>query len=127
MSEMAPIESHRFTCSASGCSRSPLPVFFLYSLKAASRIELKSKDEVLDVWHAVDKGMVLATIRLVGMVVKSSGKHEASVAYDLASEADLCPCPDSGRRTLALAITRRDAVPIVLLFQFGDNHCHYDY
>lgn len=71
MAEMAPIESHRFTSAANGCSRSPLPVFFLYSFKAASRIELKFEDGVLGVWHGVDEdmGMVLATGRLLMMVV----------------------------------------------------------
>ena len=81
MAEMAPIESHRLTSSASGCSRSPPPVFFLYSLKAASRIELRFEDGVLCVWPlvwlAVDEDIVLATVRLLVMVAESSGKHEA--------------------------------------------------
>ena len=66
MAEIAPIESHRFTSSASGCSRSPAPVVFLYSLKAASRIELRSEGGVLGVWPAVDEDMVLATVQFVG-------------------------------------------------------------
>ena len=69
MAEMAPIESHRFTSSASGCSRSPVPVFFLYSLKAASRIELRFEGlfegGILGVWPAVDEDIVLATVRFV--------------------------------------------------------------
>ena len=65
MAEMAPIELHRFTSAASGCSRSPPPVFFLYSLKAASRIELRSEDGVLGVWPAGGEDMVLAMVRFV--------------------------------------------------------------
>lgn len=78
---MAPIESHCFTSVASGCSRSPFPVVFLYSLKAASRIELIFEDWVGD-GPAVDKGrsevMVLAMVRMSVMVAESSGEHEAS-------------------------------------------------
>ena len=66
---MAPIESHRFTSSASGCSRSPVPVFFLYSLKAASRIELRFEglfeDGIVGVWPVVDEDIVLETVRFV--------------------------------------------------------------
>ena len=58
MAEMARIESHLFTSSASGCSKSSLPVFSLYLLNAASRIELKFEDGVLAcIWLAVDKDM----------------------------------------------------------------------
>ena len=67
MAEMAPIESHSFTSLASGCSRSPPPVVFLYSLKAASRIELRSEGEVLGIWTDVDEDMVLATVRFVSV------------------------------------------------------------
>ena len=78
MAEMAPIESHFFTSLARGCSRSPPPVFSLYSLKAASRIELRSEGGVLGVWTAVDEDMVLATRDdLLVMVAESRGKHEA--------------------------------------------------
>ena len=66
MAEMAPIVSHSFTSLASGCSRSPPPVVFLYSLKAASRTELRSEGGVLGVWIAVGEDMVLATVRFVG-------------------------------------------------------------
>ena len=60
MAEMARIESHFFTSLASGCSRSPPPVFFLYSLKAASRIELRFEDGVAAVWDALDEDMTIA-------------------------------------------------------------------
>ena len=88
MAEMAPIESHFFTSLARGCSRSPLPVFSLYSLKAASRIELRSEGGVLGVWTAVDEDMVLATRDdLLVMVAESRGKHEAQSHLG----SDKCP------------------------------------
>ena len=74
MAEMAPIESHRFISAASGCPRSSLPVFFWYSLKAASRIELRFESGVFGVWNAVDEDMMLLATVMWGMVIaKSNG------------------------------------------------------
>ena len=80
MAEMALIESHCFNSVASGCSRSSFPVVVLYSLKAASSIELRFGDRV-GVWPEADEDtsedMVLAMVRLSVVVAESSGKHEA--------------------------------------------------
>jgi hypothetical protein len=82
MAEMALIESHRFISSASGCSRSPLPVFFLYSLRAASRIELRFEDGVLGDWNAVDEDMMrLATAGLVIVIATSSGNARPCIIW----------------------------------------------
>ena len=82
---MEPIESHCFNSVASGCSRSSFLVVFLYLVKAASMMELMFEDGV-GVWPAVDVDtsgvMVLATVRLLVMVVELSGKHEASWGFD---------------------------------------------
>ena len=57
------IELHRCSLSASGSSKSGFPVFFSYSLKAASRIDLKSEGGADD-YPGVDEDMVLAvTVR----------------------------------------------------------------